>query len=423
LNDGYTCDVTIVTAWYPPEVAPIGHMMRELAESLVEHGLRVDVVTSVPNHPRGILFTGWRNRVLQLEEPRPGLRVLRVGALLRPASAQDRPRGKLHRILAYLAFTALVCLRAFWNVRPRVIFGVLQPLTIGPVLGLLARWRGARLVYNIQDLHPDAAVSLGLIRNALLIRMLLRIESQAYRRADALSVICEGFREHCVARGASAANVAVIPNWIDLDEVLPLTRPSALRSEIALPPGAFIALYAGTIGYVSGAQVVLEAAALLAGTPDIHIVFVGDGPLVATLRSEADARKLTQVHFLPFQPRERLNDVQGLGDVSLVTLLHGHGRTSVPSKVLGYMAAARPVLAAVDADSETARVVRAAGAGIVTPAGDAAALADAIRRLYDDRELARSLGGSGRRHLETSQSKAAILDSYHALFARMLGRL
>src|SRR3569832_471023 len=98
----HSSDVAIVTAWYPPEAAPFGQMMHELANFLVAEGLRVDVITSVPNHPDGVLPENWKNRLLQVENPRPGLRILRLGALLRPRSHRGRPRGRLHRIAAYL---------------------------------------------------------------------------------------------------------------------------------------------------------------------------------------------------------------------------------------------------------------------------------------------------------------------------------
>jgi colanic acid biosynthesis glycosyl transferase WcaI len=396
-------------------------MMKELAEHLADTGMRVDIVTSVPNHPSGIIHGGWKNRLVQIETLRPGVRVVRVGAFLRSANRADKPRSFLHRLLGYLTFTGLMSSWGFRHVRPRIIFGVLQPLSVGPVLRLIARMRHSRLVFNIQDLHPDAAISLGLVTNRLMIRVLKRMERGAYVKADALAVICEGFRTHCVAHGASSDHVEVIPNWIDLDEVRPQSMPSRLRAELGLSADDFVVLYAGTIGFVSGAGVVLEAAECLRNRPDIHVVFVGDGQLVPALRRDVAARKLTRVHFLPFQGRDRLNDVQALGDVSIVTLLRGHGRTSVPSKVLAYMAAGRAVIASVDLDSETASLVLTARAGEVTPAEDAPALAKTILGLATDRARAAEMGDAGRRYLEAAQSKRAVLDRYSAMFARVMG--
>jgi colanic acid biosynthesis glycosyl transferase WcaI len=404
----------IVTAWFPPEPAPYGQMMYELAQHLAACGLSVDVITSVPNHPQGIPYAGWRNRLLQEESPMPGLRVLRIGVLPRRSTRHDRPRGILNRSLAFLWFTATSFLVALVKTRPHAIFAVLQPLTVAVPMVALAALKRAALVFNVQDLHPDALVALGLIRQPWLVAILRRLERLAYRRSDAIAVISEGFRLHCVARGANPDRVRVIPNWIDLDEVRPRALPSRLRAQLGLQPGDFVALYAGTIGLVSGADVVLEAAVLLRDS-DVNVVFVGDGQLVPRLQSEARSRSLENVRFLPFQPRELLSEVQSLGDVSLVTMLPGHGTTSVPSKILGYLAAARPIVAAVDDGCETARFLRTAAAGVIVPPNDPRALANAILSLRDDPERARRMGAAGRRYLEDCCAKDGILAQHEEL--------
>ena len=290
---------------------------------------------------------------------------------------------------------------------------------MGPLLWLVSRVRCARVVFNIQDLHPDALVDLGLIRSPLAIRCLRMMESLCYRKADGLAVICEGFREHCVARGARASGVRVIPNWIDLDEISPRTGSPELRRAAGAHADEVVALYAGTVGLVSGAEVVIESAAILGPDAGIRILFVGEGQLLPRLRQRVDELGLKNVTFLPFQDRERLNEVQSVGDVSLVTLLRGHGRTSVPSKVLGYLAAGRPVIAAVDMDSETARFVTRAGAGVVVAPGDATAMAEALLAMRQDPDRRKVMGQAGRKYLEVNCSKEDVLQAY----ATMLGGL
>ncbi len=412
-------EVLIVTAWYPPEPAPFGHMMQELARALAAAGHRVTVVTSCPNHPQGVLHEGYRRRWLTREQI-DGVEILRVLTFARPAGSPTRPRSVLERAMGLVTFAVASALAILLRTRPRVIFGVLQPLTVGLTLPLVARLKRARLVFNVQDLHPDVMIDLGMIRSPALVRMLRAIERRAYSRADLLTVICEGFREHCVQRGAESARTEVIPNWLDVDEVRPLSGAKELREELGIPADAFVVLYAGTIGLVSGAEIVIEAARLLAGTRDVHFAFIGDGPLVPSLRERVRAAGLSNVSFAPFQPRERLAEVQGLADASLVTLRPGHGRTSVPSKVLGYMAAGRPVIAAVDADSETARLIRDSGCGAVVPPQDARGLADAITALRQDAARRADCGRRGRSHLEQNYAKDVALRRYLSVFNRVL---
>lgn len=413
-------DVTIVSAWFPPEPAPFGRMMFELARHLGAQGMSVAVVTHVPNHPGGRVYGGYRNRLIQSEDVAPNVRVYRLGALpqwtIRGASA-----GFLHRLVGFVWFTIASSVVVLLSGRSRLLFAVLQPLSVAPFLVAIARLQGAKVVFNVQDLHPDAVIQAGLVRNGVLIAALRAIERFAYRRANSLSVICQSFKQHCITRGARPDEVAVIPNWIDLDEIRPQRHSSSLRREFTIREDSFVVLYAGTIGVVSGAEVLLEAAASLNGDDAVTTVFVGAGPLVPVLAAKAKTLPGTDVVFVPFQPRERLGDVQALGDVCVVTLQAGHGRTSVPSKVLGYMAAGRPVIASVDDDSETARLIHAAGAGWVVPPGNPAALADAIREARREVGQRQSCGDSGRLYLEKNLNQKVVLQQYATLLHEVAG--
>jgi colanic acid biosynthesis glycosyl transferase WcaI len=405
--------IHIITQWFPPEHAPIGHMYLELAESLVEQGWDVTVITGFPNHPRGVVFAGYKKRLFQ-EERLGGVRVWRV---FLHTSAN---RSVFNRILTFLSFTLTSSACLLLRGRPDIILAPLQPLSQGALLPLLSRLKGARLVFNIQDLHPDAQINLGLLNNKLLIRLLRSLEQYSYRHAAGLSVICEDFRSHCIAKGARPENIAVLRNWIDLDEIRPQVRMNPFRKELGLTEEARVILFAGTIGLASGAEIMLEVAEQLAGDRRSKIVFVGEGESLAMLREGARDRALENMVFSPFQPRERLGQVQAIADISIVTLRPDSAQMSVPSKVLGYMAAARPVLAAVPDNSETARFIRESGAGIVVPPVDPAAIAAALRGLLDDPAAMQAMGSRGRQFLEENLSREHVCRGYNDFFLKLL---
>jgi colanic acid biosynthesis glycosyl transferase WcaI len=398
-------NISIVTQWFPPEHAPIGYMLKELAEELACQGHHVTVITGFPNHPGGVLFPGytksWRH-----EELLGNVRVVRTWLFTSPA------RSFLSRVLTFLTFTVTSSLSVFRHPGPDLIFAVFQPLTLGLTLPVVAKLRGSRLVLNVQDLHPDALVTTGVLTNRGAIALLRRLETFGYRRARALVVICDGFRDHVVRHGARSDRVAVIGNWIDTEAVAPGDRNNAVRSELGGTSDSFIALYAGTIGHASGAEVVVDAARLLHEEPAIRIAFVGDGPLVPILKTRAESFALRNLAFLPFQPRERLSLVQACCDVAIVSLRPGQGRLSIPSKVLGYMAAARAVIASVDEDSETARLIERAGCGVVVRPGDAQALAGAIRTLWTDPRRLAQLGYRGREYAVKHCAKRSVTQKY-----------
>jgi len=402
--------VVLVSQWFPPEPAPIGYMIQELAEALVLRGHDVSVITGFPNHPSGIVFGGYRKKWCLKEEVR-GVKIWRMYLF---TSAH---RGKSRRVLSFLSFTLTSAWALLFHPRYDLVFAVFQPLSVGLIIPLISKIRRAKLILNVQDLHPDVPIELGLVRNAALIGILRWVERFGYRSASGLAVICDSFRKHCMEKGASDEKISVIPNWINLKELVPGHRDNHFRAKLGISPKHIVVMYAGTIGFVSGADVVMHAAQLLKSiVENVRFVFVGDGPLVSKLEEIARANDLTNVVFAPFQPREMLSQVQAASDISIVTLLRGKGRFSVPSKVLGYMAAARPVIAAVDSDSETASLINASHCGVVVKPEDSQALAEAIASLAIDCDRRLELGASGRRYLEANYEKSATTNEYVRFF-------
>lgn len=406
--------VLFLSQWFPPEHAPMGYMLKELAENLASQGWDVEVVTGFPNHPSGKVQAPYiKQRILR--ETLGPVRVTRLWLYT------SETRSFLSRALNFLSFVGSSFLYLLTCKKPGLVFAVLQPLPLGATLTLLAKLRGFKLIFNVQDLHPDVLVDLGLIKSKPVINALKWIEQTAYRRADGLAVICQGFKNHVEQRGAQGA-VEVIPNWIDIDEIKPQAEKGQLIRDMAnIPAHAPVVLYAGTIGYVSGAQVVLRAAKLASendSSKTIHWLFVGEGPLLPTLQHLAQG--LTNVHFLPFQPRELLPAVQNCASISMVSLLPGKGTFSVPSKVLGYMAAAKPVVASVDANSETGILVQQAGCGLVAEPGDPQALFNAVVQLLESPQNAVELGARGRRFLEQRYSRTQVCAQYAEFFQQTL---
>jgi colanic acid biosynthesis glycosyl transferase WcaI len=299
--------------------------------------------------------------------------------------------------------------------RPDVVMNLGPPL-VGPLAGaLMAKRFGAKGVTVIYDIYPDVAVSTGKVKNRGLIAAARVVERVAYDASDRIVVLSEGFRRTLVGKGVPAHKLAVIPVWLDPNEVQPLPRETRLRSELGLDPSDFVVLYAGTVGLVSGATIVPEAAALVRN-PRVVFLFVGGGEALHDVQERVLARGVRNVLFLPLQPRERLAEVQASADVGLVTLAPGMGRTSVPSKVLGYLAAGRPVLGSVDLGSDTASCVERSG-GLVVPPGDAASLARAVDDL-SGRDLA-AAGAAARRAFLREYTADVAIGSYVTLFQEL----
>ena len=378
------------TQVYPPETCPAAVVVRELAEYLVSHGWQVTVCAGLPHHPHGRLIGGFKWRPWQRTEEL-GVEVVRVGHLI------HKSRSTLVRGAVYTSQALATALAAATRRQADVVL-VYGPPLVGANLGaVVAARHKAKLVNIVYDIYPDIAVETGRVKNLALISAARFAEQMQYKHSDLTIVLSEGFRKQIVSKGVAEEQVAIIPMWLDPDEIRPMMRDNVWRREHGIGAEKFVVLYAGTIGVVSGASIVADTAALVRDHEDILFLFVGEGEEKAHVEARARKMRLTNMMFLPFQPRERLCEVQASADVSLVTLAKGRGRTSVPSKVVGYMAAGRPVIASVDQDSDTAAEVISSGCGLIVAPEDPVALAEAILGLSKEPRHLSTLGRNARK--------------------------
>jgi colanic acid biosynthesis glycosyl transferase WcaI len=296
------------------------------------------------------------------------------------------------------------------------------PITLG-IAGWLAarRWR-VPFVFNVQDVFPDVAVELGAIRNPKVIAAARRLERFIYDHADAVTVLSDELATNVRAKlgpGRSPAKVRVIPNFVDTEAISPGPAENAYRREHGLE-GRTVVMYAGNVGLSQSLDLVVDAArALQHSRPEVAFVVNGDGSARGAL--ERAAAGLPNVHFIGYQPRERLSEVLAAGDIHVVPLKRGLAHSSVPSKLYSILAAGRPLLASVDEGTEVARTVLRAGAGQAVAPDDPAAFLAGLTELLDDPDGRRARGESGRRFVESWASPSAVASAYRDLFTELAG--
>jgi colanic acid biosynthesis glycosyl transferase WcaI len=292
----------------------------------------------------------------------------------------------------------------------------------------VARARRVPFVFNIQDVFPDVAVELGVLRNRRVIAAASWLERFSYRRADAVTVLsddlAENVRDKVAAGGARPGSrdpekVRVIPNFVDTGWIRPTDADNSYRREYGLE-GRRVVMYAGNVGLSQSLELVLDAAAALAHEDDIVFVINGGGAARADL--ERRAAGMANVRFVDMQPKDRLPEVLAAGDVHVVPLKRGLARSSVPSKLYSILAAGRPVVASVDPGTEVARTIEAAGAGLAVPPEDPEAFTKALAWLLDDADRRDDQGRAGRQFVETWASPSAVAGAYEELFAELTDR-
>ena len=401
--------ILVVTDSYAPDQSGMAPLNTELCEHLASRGHRVSVATGFPHYPNWKVPEAYRRKLWQ-RETHNGVTIHR-GYIFVPAQPTT-----VRRILYDASIGLSTALRGLPIRNVDLVLAVSPPLQAGLAGYLLARLKGAPLVFQIKDLVPDLAVALGMLRNRWAIRLARALENSVYRRADTILVICEGFRANLLAKGVPESKISLIPDWVNTRFIRPITPPDGFRRTHNLGDAHFLILHTGNMGAKQKLENALAAAAELREEQGILFCLVGDGAEKNGLQEYARSLALSNVRFLPLQAREALPGMLSAADVLLLNQSAQLVDMVIPSKLLLYMAAGRPVVASVATNSEAAQCIRRASCGLVVEPENPTALAEAIRLLYANRSLADCLGARGRLFAEQHFASDHVFHLYENLF-------
>ena len=404
--------VLFVSHFFPPEELSAAFLAFEFAKALVDAGHQADVLTGFPNWPGGRAFAGYNGKAFSKEEM-SGVQVYRVPFL-------PSPNGNfLQRALDFKSFQFLAWRHGRKLARPDLVYALVPPNEDALVARRLAKHFHSAYVPNIQDVQPDTAIVLGYLKNPLVIALLRWQEAAMYRGADCVVAIGEAMKRRLIEKGIPTGIIEVLPNWINPRDVVPLPRNNSLRSEWRIPEDRFVVLYAGTFGRIHNVPMLLTVAEILQDT-HAHLLLVGQGHDFARLQAEARSGRLPNLQVQPFVPRSRLSEMQALSDISVVLMKGGYGYTSVPSKVLGYMSAGRPVFGSVDFDCDAAVAIREAGCGLLLPPDRPDLLAENIRTAMRKPTQIAQWGRNARRFVEDRVGAGVVLRRGVALLEKIV---
>ena len=403
--------ICLLTAYFPPDQGSASNLFYILGAEFVRRGHEVTVLTGFPSYnvdERAL--TSDPSRGDKLTEHVAGMRVLRT-------RSARLPRGvPVLRGLSQLSMMWSFALRGILKdeVSADVVLVYSPPLFLGLTAFVLRRFRGARVIVNVQDLFPQSAIDLGLMRNRALIRMFRSIESWIYRSADRIAVHSEGNRQHVLQCGGGADRTLVVPNLVDTGSIIPGPRMGKFRQRYGIDENVCVISFAGVIGLSQDLDTVLDAAIRTAHAERIVYYIVGDG--LEKPRLERRAASMNNVRFLPMLPQDEYRDLLQGSDVCLATLRHEVKTPVVPSKILSIMSAGRPVLASMPMSGDAPALVKTAGAGVCVPPEDGAAMAEAILSLYDDPAGRTEMGRAGRVYVERECTLGRVASLYEEIF-------
>ena len=339
--------ILYISQYFPPEMGAPSARVSELARHWVREGHEVTVLTGFPNHPTGQLHQDYRGKLKRgtLRERTGGVDVVRTWLWPTPN------RKSRERMLNYASFALSGALRGMTLPRPDVVIATSPQMLVGMTGWWLAKLKRSPFVFEVRDLWPESLYASGVAsERSPLIRALDRMADFLYRSADRVVTVTEAQRRDLIERrGLPAGKVKVAENGVETDLFAPMGM-AACREELGLPADRFIVSYIGTLGMAHGLNLVLDAAARLERElPRALFLLVGEGASKEALERQAQERGLTNVRFLPQQPRERVPAAVNASDACLVTLREAQVfRTVIPSKMLEFMACGRPIVLQVD---------------------------------------------------------------------------
>ena len=393
---------------YAPEALGIGPYTTGLAEHFKTRGHDVTVLTSFPHYPT----YQWQGKAgMYRREVRGGVVVRRIRVLL------PKRRNAVWRVAFDSSVGAGLLVNSIGVSRPDLVLAVIPTLQTGLVGGLLARYWRVPLILWVQDLPIEAGLAVGMLQPGTLQRLGARLERFVYRSATRIVVISDRFRANLLAKGVAQERISVISNWVRSEEDGAAEPDPEMRHHLAGSADAFLVLHTGAMAGKQGLGNVVEASRVLAADPTIVTVLVGDGPTKGQLVAARDNLGLANLRILDVQPAKDYSRMLAAADVLLLNQRRDVVDAVVPSKLLHYMAAGRPIIAAVNETSVAAELILDARSGVLVPPEDPAQLADAIRNVRADPELRSRLGANGKAYASQNFAQAGIMERWDRLIA------
>jgi len=373
---------------FPPESNAPATRTYEHTREWVKEGHQVRVITCAPNFPRGQVFLGYQNYWYHKSHT-DGIEVIRVKTYI---AAND---GFFRRTLDYLSFAFSSFFAGMLQPRPDILVAT-SPQFFTVISGwLLSCFFRCKFVFELRDLWPESIVAVGAMKRGLLIKLLERLELFLYHRADCIVAVTHAFKQNLVSRGVPASKIFVVLNGVDLSKYSPSNSKDELLAQQLGIHNKFVVAYLGTHGMAHGLDKVLDCAYLLKENSDIVFLFAGDGAERPKLLEKRQHLGLTNVIMHEAFPKEDMHKVWSLADLALIPLRNlDTFRTVIPSKIFEAMAQGIPLLISLP-EGETTELVQNIGSGVVVEPENPEAMAQAVLKLYRDKELVQTIREAG----------------------------
>jgi len=398
----------ILTQYFLPETGAPPNRLFQLAKRLQQKGAEVTILTAMPNYPQMRIYDGYRGK-FYTHEIIGGLSVHRSWIYTGTSKAI------LFRLINYFSFVKTSFLIGALKLRKQdFILCESPPLFLGISAYLLAKMKGARLIFNVSDLWPESAEKLGLVTNRMLLRLSTKLEEFLYRHSLMVTGQTQGIVRDISAR-FPRKTVFWLKNGADMNDFVSVPETNDWRAAEGFQYDDFLLLYAGIMGHAQGLEVILHAARLLHDRVEIKFILMGSGPVKDKLMRMKKEMKLDNVFFLDNRPKSEVIPVIREVNAAIVPLRKIElFKGAIPSKIFENLALRKPVLLGVEGEAKEL-IIGQGQAGLAFIPEDANDLAAKILMLADHPELAREFGNSGYDYLCREFDLDIIADGFWKL--------
>ena len=380
--------ILFLTDNFTPEVNAPATRTFEHTREWVDKGHKVTVITCAPNFPEGKVFKGYKNKWLSKQKIK-GINVWRVKTYI---TANE---GFIKRTIDFISFMLSSLFFGLFTRNVDIVIGTSPQFFTVISAWALAKLKRVSFVFELRDIWPASITAVGVMKGSWIIKALEKLELFLYRQADLIISVTHSFKQELYNRGVSAHKIKVVLNGVDLSKYKPASEKDKSFSEEFQLQDKFVAGYVGTHGLAHALDNIIEAAELLKADDDIRIMFAGGGADRSRLECLVEARGLSNVVMIPRQPKEKMQKLWSVCDVSLISLRDTPLFSKViPSKIFESMAMGLPIIISVP-EGEATQIIRTQKAGVIIPPENPKRLAEALLNIKNDKDMYNTYAKNG----------------------------
>ena len=387
--------IVIVSCVFPPEPIVSAQTSAQIAEKMAGVGHDVKVLAPFPSRPTQRAYQQYKRGFLKSEVCPQGYNIVRCFSIF--SSVSSLPS----RFLENISFGLSVFFIMLFSRRADVVYGNTWPIFAQGLLVLACKLRHMPLVLSVQDIYPESLFvqRRGFEKTSRIYVVLRWLDAQIARNCAGLIVISEQFKETYVSdRRIPENKITIIPNWIDESQVNHNSAGGDTRKKHNIPTSAFLAVYGGNIGVAARVETLIAAYRYLA--ENHYLLIAGGGSQLDACQKLGAEVSAERIKFYSPWPAEQTFRIYQAGDVLVLPTFGRQSLVSLPSKVLGYMLAGKPIIALAYPESELAKLILLSGCGWVVAPDEPEILADKIEQVSKMNAVERATYGiSGQNYL------------------------